>query len=65
MYEAGLYWILRERPRGGWPPREIDKVSGWLLVRFLADLCGRSPREVARDVIDHSLALEDESHGQP
>jgi hypothetical protein len=62
MYEIGLYWILRERPRGGWPPREINKVSGWTVVRMLADLTGRTPREVASDLIEHSLHLEGTYH---
>jgi hypothetical protein len=66
MYEAGLYWILREHggPNGGWPPRDVSKVAGWACIRLLAHLTGRSPREVASDVIDHSIALEEESHGQ-
>jgi hypothetical protein len=58
MYDQGLYWILRERAgAGGWPPRDIDKVSGWLVVRMLAHLSGRSPREVAADLIEHATVM--------
>jgi hypothetical protein len=57
-YHLGLFWILRERAgSGGWPPREIDKVSGWTVVRMLAHLSGRTPREVAADVIEHSIVM--------
>jgi hypothetical protein len=58
MYDRGLYWILRERAgTGGWPPRDIDKVSGWLVVRMLAHLSDRTPREVAADIIEHSTVM--------
>ena len=56
-YERGLYWILRERQGGGWPPRDVCKVSGWIVVRMLAAISGKSVREVAADLIQHSLAL--------
>jgi len=60
QYDMGIYWILRERPTGGWPPREIDKVSGWLVVRLLAHLANKSPREVAADLIEHSIFMGEE-----
>jgi hypothetical protein len=65
-YERGLYWILRERRglHGGWPPRDVGKVSGWAVVKMLAAMSNRSPRAVAQDVIDHSIALES-PHGEP
>jgi hypothetical protein len=65
IYAAGLFWILRERrsSHGGWPPRDVNTVSGWTIVRFLADLTGRSPREVAVDLIDHSKQLDLEDGG--
>jgi hypothetical protein len=60
MYEAGLYWIIRERAgsHGGWPPRDVNRVSGWSVVRMLADLTGRSPRDVAIDIIEHANIME-------
>jgi hypothetical protein len=57
-YHLGLFWILRERAGGGgWPPRDIEKVSGWTVVRMLAHLSGRTPREVAADLIEHSTVM--------
>jgi hypothetical protein len=62
MYEAGLFWIIRERAgSGGWPPRDVSKVSGWIVVRMLAAITGRTPREVALDVIEHSKMMEERS----
>jgi hypothetical protein len=59
-YLLGLFWILRERAgSGGWPPRDIDKVSGWLVVRMLAYISGRSPRQVAADLIEHATVMEE------
>jgi hypothetical protein len=58
QYDMGIYWILRERAGGGgWPPRDIEKVSGWTVVRMLAHLANRSPREVAADLIEHSIFM--------
>jgi hypothetical protein len=58
MYEAALYWLIRERGGGGgWPPRDINKVSGWITIRMIADLCGRTPREVAADLIEQSMLI--------
>lgn len=52
-YEDAIGWIVRERAgQGGWPPREVSKVAGWLVVRMVADLFSRSTRVVALDVID-------------
>jgi len=60
MYEAGIYWIIRERAgnNNGWPPRDLNKVCGWQVVRMLAHLTNRSAREVASDVVRQSLAIE-------
>ena len=60
VYLSGLFWILRERggPNGGWPPRDPGRVSGWAVVRLLAHMTNRSPREVAGDLIEHSIRLE-------
>jgi hypothetical protein len=62
-YLIGLFWILRERsPKGGWPPRDIEKVSGWTVVRMLAHIAGRSVRDVASDVIKHAQIMEETDH---
>lgn len=54
-YIEALEWIARERPGGGWPPRNPQVVSGWLLVRFVAAMFHRSVRDVADDLIKLSL----------
>jgi hypothetical protein len=54
-YERAIAWIVRNRGGGnGWPPRSSDtvRVSGWLVVRMVADLWHKSPREVAGDIIE-------------
>ena len=60
VYLSGLFWILREKggPNGGWPPRDIDRVAGWAVVRMLAYLTNRSVREIAVDLIDHAERLD-------
>ena len=58
IYNAGLYWILREHTNGGWPPRDAAKVGGWAVVRMLARMCGKSPREVAIDLIERFEAMD-------
>lgn len=53
QYNRALYWIIRERAgAGGWPPRDVAKVSGWTVVRLVADLHSRAVREVAADLIE-------------
>jgi hypothetical protein len=52
LYRLAVYWIVKERGgAGGWPPHDVGRVSGWTVVRLVADLFGRAPAEVARDVI--------------
>jgi len=60
MYETGIFWILRERAgnNNGWPPRDVNAVCGWSVVRMLAHLTDRSVREVANDLVRHALVLE-------
>jgi hypothetical protein len=59
-YLSGLFWILRNKggPNGGWPPRDENRVSGWAVVRLLAHITNRTPREVAADLVEHSIRLE-------
>jgi hypothetical protein len=60
LYMRGLFWIIRERggPHGGWPPRDLAKVAGWTVVRLLATLANRSPRDVAADLIEQTQMME-------
>lgn len=58
MYRRGLEWILHEHHGGGWPPRDLAKVSGWTVVRLLAHMTGKPVREVAGDLIKESITEE-------
>ena len=58
-YDAGLFFIVRERHGGGWPPRDVNQVSGWLVVRMLAHMFDKTPRSVALEVIATWRAVED------
>ena len=61
LYNASLYWIIRERAgAGGWPPSDVQKVSGWTIVRFIADIHGKTVREVAADLIERHQYSEQE-----
>ena len=53
LYNHALYWIIRERAgAGGWPPRDVAKVSGWTVVRLVASVHGRPVNAVAKDLIE-------------
>jgi hypothetical protein len=62
-YDAGIFFILRHRQNGGWPPREVAKVAGWFSTRMLAAQFDKTPREVAREIIDRALVLEEGDRG--
>lgn len=55
LYNEGIQWILHEHSNGGWPPRNVNAVCGWAVVRMLAKITSRSTKEVAEDVIRRSL----------
>jgi hypothetical protein len=52
LYERFLSRVIESRYSGGWPPQDIIKVSGWLIVRILALVFDKTPRDVAQDLID-------------
>jgi hypothetical protein len=59
-YGLFLDWIVREHGgAGGWPPADVNKVSGWTTVRMVADVFHKPTREVARDLIERY-----EHHGE-
>lgn len=62
-YEAGLYFILQVRNGKLWPPREVGTVRAWKTTQMLAFMFGKSTTEVARDVINTALTLEEGEHG--
>jgi hypothetical protein len=52
-YPAFVLWIVRNRAgAGGWPPTDLNKVSGWTVTRLVADVFKKAHLEVARDIID-------------
>jgi hypothetical protein len=54
FYWRSLYWILRERAgAGGWPPRDVSRVSGWTVVKLIAAVHEKPIAAVARDLIEH------------
>lgn len=53
-YERAVYWIIRERAgTGGWPPSQVEQVSGWMVTRLVAALFRLPVNQVARDIIEH------------
>jgi hypothetical protein len=59
LYNRFLYRIIRNRQTGGWPPRDVGRVSGWIVVRLLAEVFGKSTREVAKDLIERYQHYEE------
>lgn len=58
-YLIGLFWVIRHRAgAGGWPPNDVEKVSGWTVVKLLAAIGQRNVRDVAQDVIDNAAVME-------
>jgi hypothetical protein len=60
QYDKALRSIMRHRGRnGGWPPRDLAQVCGWQMVQIVADIFGKTPRDVAQDLIDRFEQGED------
>lgn len=66
-YRAALFFILREQHNGHRTSRKqraamqsgnVDNISDWQMVRLIAHSFGKSGREVARDLVDEYLTLE-------
>jgi hypothetical protein len=60
-YAQAIAWIVHNRGGGGGHRRdlEIARISGWIIVRFVADLFGKHPNAVAADIIDLNASVED------
>jgi hypothetical protein len=60
LYLRGLFWILRNRAgsNGRWPPQDIRKVSGWAVVKMLAEIGQRTPRDVAGQIIKTAETMD-------
>ena len=55
MYNHALYWILRERRSMGQVAGRRAKsarLSGWVVIRLIAEVHSRTAREVAADLIE-------------
>jgi hypothetical protein len=63
-YSQAVQWIVHNRGGGGGHrgQLEVAKVSGWIIVRLVADLFGKNTNVVAADVID--LSEIEAGHGQ-
>jgi hypothetical protein len=60
-YDKALRSIVRHRGmNGGWPPRDLAHVCGWQVVQIIADIFGKTARQVAQDLIDRSENDEDQ-----
>jgi hypothetical protein len=56
LYKRQLYIIIRDRMgQGGWPPRNLAAVGGWIVTRLLAETFRKSVGEVAADIINLDL----------
>ena len=63
-YDAGVFFILRGNDGKHWPIRDVGTVSGYRTTRMLAHMFGKTVREVAKDIVDRALKLEEGEHGQ-
>lgn len=53
IYNSSLYWIIRHRAgAGGWPPRDVARVSGWTVVQLVAGVHKQPVSVVAKDLIE-------------
>ena len=57
-YDAGLLFILRGCGKK-WPLRNITQVAGWTVTRLLAHAFDKRVGDVAREIIDLQIKLED------
>lgn len=62
-YDAGVFFILQIGNGKTWPPREVSTVCTWRMTRMLAHMFGKPVRDVARDIIDRALKMEDGEYG--
>jgi hypothetical protein len=60
-YDLGLLFILRGCGKK-WPLRSISQVSGWSVTRLLAHAFDKRPADVAKELIDLQVKLEDGEH---
>jgi hypothetical protein len=63
-YDAGVFFIIAGSGGKHWPLRDVGNVAGYRTTKMLAHMFGKSNREVARDIIDRSLKLEEGEHGE-
>ena len=61
-YEVGKFFILRGCGKQ-WPLRDVAQVSGWTVTRMLAHMFDKRVTDVAKEIIDLQITLEDGEHG--
>jgi hypothetical protein len=62
-YDAGIYFILQVRNGKLWPPRRMETVRQWKTTQMLAFMYGKTNTEVAAEIIDTALRLEEGEYG--
>jgi len=58
-YDAGVFFILSGSGGKHWPLRDVGTVSGYRTTKMLAHMFGKPIRDVARDIIDRAIKMED------
>lgn len=62
-YESALVWLVREHGGGGGhPPKHRHQVSGWITVRLVAHIFNKTLSEVANDIVDLFVVMDDREH---
>ena len=61
-YDVGIFFILRGCGKQ-WPLRSVAQVSGWTVTRMLAHMFDKRVTDVAKEIIDLQITLEDGEYG--
>jgi len=61
-YDVGNFFVLRGCGKQ-WPLRDVAQVSGWTVTRMLAHMFDKRVTDVAKEIIDLQIVLEEGEHG--